>query len=218
MKRHPHNSNLHLHSENSFHHTPVYTNRGPNIEQYLERLELVINTTLQDYSRVFAFRVDLHCPPWYIHQNENHANAALERFFASLKAQIEHNRFQALQNNPQAHCTKVRFVWAREFGLDGSHHFHVLILLNYDAFNCLGDFTLGRSNLYNRVVKAWSSALRGSASEVVTLVHFPENPMYWLYRGNTTSYQALFYRASYLCKADTKQYPDQGHAFGYSRY
>lgn len=218
MKRLPTNPNLHLHSDDSFHGLRVYTQRGPLVLEYLERCEQVIQTSLQQYARVTAFRVDLHLPAWYCFKDESYANAVFERFIASLRAKIGHNRAQASRIRPDAHQTSVRFVWAREFDSEGIPHFHVLILVNGDAFTCLGDYTIGRVNMYNRVVDAWSSALNACCAEVVTLVHLPESPVYWLRRDDPQSYRELFYRVSYFCKADTKQYQDRGHAFGYSRH
>lgn len=218
MTRHSTNTNLHLHQEDHFNAMRVYTQRGPLIQEYLERSERVIQTSLDHYARVTAFRVDLHLPTWYYLQDESYANAVIERFIASLRAKIAHNRAQASRKRSGVHQTRVRFIWAREFGSEGIPHFHVLILVNGYAFTCLGDYALGRDNMFNRVVEAWSSALNACCEEVMTLVHFPENPVHRLRRGDPQSYADLFYRVSYFSKADTKRYEDRGHAFGYSRY
>jgi len=218
MKRHPTNPNLHLHTDDYFHGFRVYTERGPLIQEYLERCEQVIHASLHHYARVTAFRLDLHLPPLYCLQDESHANAVLERFFASLNAKIGHNRAQASQIRTGVHQTTVRYIWTREFGTEGTPHFHVTILVNGDAFTYLGDYDLGRDNMFNRVVQAWASALNASCEEIVTLVHCPEGLVYRLRRDDQQSYNELFYRVSYCCKADTKQYQDRGHAFGYSRH
>jgi len=218
MKRHPANPNLHLYTDEFFHGLRVYTTRGPLVLEYLERGELVIQAALHQYARVTAFRFDLHLPSWYRLQDESYPNAVLERFIASLKAKIEHNRAQASRVRSGVHQTTVRHLWTREFGTQGLPHFHVTILVNGDAFTGLGEYVLGRDNMYNRVVEALSSALHASCAEVVTLVHFPERPVHWLRRDDPQSYADLFYRVSYFCKAETKQYQDRGHAFGYSRH
>jgi hypothetical protein len=217
MKRHPCNTNLTLFPDHFFNGFRVYTERGPLVLEYLERLQQVLQASLQDYARVFAFRVDLHFPYGFAYQDESYANAVVERFIASLRAKVGHNRAMASRTRSGVHRTNIRFVWVREFGITGEPHYHLLILMNADAFSSLGDFVLGRDNMYNRVVEAWGSALGVPCDDIETLVHFPENPVYWLRRGDLESYQALFYRASYFCKADTKRYPDRGHAFGYSR-
>lgn len=217
MKHHPDNTNLRLFTSNFFNGNPVQQHRGPLVQEYLHVLETVIQTALNDNARVFAFRVDLRLPDWYNYQGDGYANAVIERFIASLKAKIENNRERALANRPYAHQSRIRYVWTREFTELGRPHYHLLILLNNDAFTSLGDFNLGSNNMYNRVVEAWGSALKCHPGEIETLVHFPENPMYRLRRGDLESYQDIFYRASYFCKADTKQYRDRGHAFGSSR-
>jgi hypothetical protein len=114
------------------------------------------------------------------------------------------------------HDSKVRYVWAREIGYLGKPHYHVLILLNRDAFTALGKFELGRENIFNRLVEAWASALRLTLDECNGLVHIPDNPTYQLDRDDERELQELFFRASYLCKAATKVYGDGQHGFGCS--
>ncbi|MNC57648.1 hypothetical protein D3C75_1073260 [compost metagenome] len=99
----------------------------------------------------------------------------------------------------------------------GKPHYHVLILLNRDAFTALGKFELRRENIFNRLVEGWASALRLSPDECNGLVHIPDNPTYHLDRDDGREQRELFFRASYLCKAATKAYGDGQHGFGYSR-
>ncbi|MTD34140.1 YagK/YfjJ domain-containing protein [Paludibacterium denitrificans] len=46
---------------------------------------------------------------------------------------------------------------------------------------------------------------------------FYTNATYPLQRGDQQSIEALFYRASYLCKSATKEYGNGLHGFGVSR-
>lgn len=184
--------------------------------EYLERTRQVIDLSLQEYRRVFAFRLDLRFPAGQ-YQPCLDGNDVLERFFASLKAKIRHNRNKAQESNPYAHDSTVRYVWCREFGQHGVPHYHMAILLNNDAFCTLGKFELDRDNLFNRLHEAWASALGLAVQSVVGLVELPRNSFYLLRRNDPESIADFFYRVSYLCKAETKVFGDGTHAFGASR-
>ncbi|NKF94854.1 hypothetical protein GO290_01931 [Ralstonia solanacearum] len=217
MIRHPKNTNLILHYDNTYHGLSVQTEKGPLISKYLESLYQVISRALRDYSRVFAFRVDLRLPvdlelPDYAYTNE-----VIERFLGSVKAKIKNNRRRARQVNPYSHDSAVRYVWAREEGQHGRPHYHLAFLLNYEAFCSLGIFVAGRDNMFNRLQEAWASALDLSVEAVRGLVEIPINPCYRLKRGDDESLANFFFRASYLCKAATKVYGDGLHGFGASR-
>jgi hypothetical protein len=214
--RHDENTNLILHIEPFFEGLPVQTECGPLAIPYLQRTRYVIDQSLFSYGRVFAFRCDLRFPEGWDHASCNE-NRVLDRFFASFKAKIRHNRDRALANNPYAHDTAVRYVWCREIGQHCTPHFHVVILLNGNAFCTLGAFELGRDNLFNRVNEAWASALGIYELRNAGLVEFPKNPFYLLRRDDPESISEFFYRVSYMCKADTKHYGDGTHGFGSSR-
>lgn len=216
MIRHPQNSNLTLYEAPYFGIYPVQTQPGPLVTEYLERAEQVINQALQEYPRVFAFRVDLRYPAdQYLVDVDS--NQTLERFFASFRAKIRSNRDRALAANPYAHESSLRFIWCRELGQHGIPHYHVAILLNADAFCTLGRYELGRDNLFNRLHQAWASALGLSVDRVHGLVELPEKPFYMLQRNDQESIKKLFQRISYLCKAATKHYGNGVHGFGASR-
>ena len=216
MIRHPHNSNLSLHYEPLYLGLPVQTGRGPLVTDYLESLKQVIDLSLQQYGRIFAFRFDLRFPAnQHLPFADN--NEVLERFFASFKAKIRHNRNKALEANGYAHDSVVRYAWCREFGQHGIPHYHGAIFLNNDAFCTLGQFTIGRQNLFNRLHGAWASALGLPIEQVGGLVDLPRNPFYLLRRDDPESIADFFNRASYLCKADTKHFGNGTHGFGSSR-
>lgn len=217
MKRHPGNSNLTLWREDHYRGQPIQVNKGPFILSYLRRLDWTVSKALDEHTRVLAFRFDLRLPaaidlPDYLYTNE-----VIDRFLESFKAKIKHNRLKAASSGRYIHASKVRYVWAREIGCSGKPHYHLLILLNRDAFHRLGKFEPGRDNIFNRLVEAWASALRLSLDECNGLVHIPDNPTYNLHRDDEQAQQDLFFRASYLCKAATKVYGDGQHVFGYSR-
>lgn len=192
----------------------VFDRRGPLVEEYLATLNNVLNRALQDHPRTFAFRVDLRLPSYDLDYEEDRL---IERFIASLKKKIRHNREMAKKKNGRAAVTRVRYVWARETADAGKPHFHFAFFLNQDAFHKLGVYGVGHKNMYNRVIEAWASALDLEARDADGLVHIPKNAMYSISMNNPASINNFFYRASYLTKLETKNYGEGRHAFGASR-
>lgn len=217
MARHPSNKNLNLFNDCTYKGLPVQVDKGPFVQEYLERLNQTIDRAVTEYPRVFAFRVDLRLPADRPLPDHAYTNVVIDRFIESLKAKIRHNRSNARSVKKYAHDTKVRYVWTREYGLAGKPHHHLAILLNYDAFSALGEFSLGRDNMFNRMVEAWATALGLPIDVVCPLVYIPANHYYHLHRDDPAGKAAFFYRASYLCKAATKVFGDGSHGFGCSR-
>lgn len=217
MSRHPYNTNLHLYHGTTYAGMPVMFDKGPFILEYLDALDVTIKSALNEYSRVFAFRVDLRLPVDGYLPCDAYTNVVIGRFLDSFKAKIKHNRDMARKTSGYAHACRVRYVWAREVAGSGRPHYHLLILLNQDAFYTLGRIDSENDNLRSRMDEAWASALGVPVGAVSGLVEVPDNPVYRLHRNDPESYRALFYRASYICKKATKVYGDGQHAFGCSR-
>lgn len=217
MIRHPANPNLTLHYDNTYLGLPIQFDKGPFIREYLDRLHETMARALDQYRRVFAFRFDLRFPPNQNPQDFSYQSEIIDRFIESFKAKIRHNRQLARRENPYAHDTVVRYVWAREVGQQGRPHYHFAMLLNYDAYCSLGKFSPGRDNMFNRLQYAWASALGLRAVDVVGLVEIPPNPYYHLYRDDNAGIAEFFFRASYLCKSATKAFGNGSHGFGASR-
>ncbi|SFM43653.1 inovirus Gp2 family protein [Halopseudomonas yangmingensis] len=221
MIRHPDNPNLRLHYDNSFEGLSVMVDKGPFIEQYLSRLKRTIELALDEYPRLLAFRADLRLPAGVDLPVHTDSNVVISRFLDSFKAKIKHNRLRARECNKYAHDSKVRYVWAREVGQRERPHYHLLILLNLDAFYTLGKLDSTADNMISRMQEAWASALGMRVELVKGLVHIPANAVYRVDRkvkaGKPDRLPELFYRTSYLCKAVTKSY-GRGHwGFGTSR-
>jgi len=218
MKRHPVNSSLRLFNESTFEGLQLMPKKGPFIEQYLTRLMRTIELALDEYPRVLAFRADLRLPDDVDLLSESDSDAVISRFLESFKAKIRHNRANARKQNKYAHDSRVRYVWAREVGQRERPHYHLLILLNRDAFYTLGKLESDADNMINRLQEAWASALGVSPDYARGLVHIPDNPVYRIGSGRQTDpLPELFYRASYLCKAGTKSYGTGKWGFGASR-
>lgn len=220
MRRHPSNSNLHLYDEPTFEGLKVLPGTGPFVYEYLCALKRTINMALDDYPRVLAFRVDLRLPSYF----SNHGLAAptglISTFLDSLNAKIRYNRRIARTKLKASHDTKVRYVWTREVGDSGYSHYHVLILVNMDAFYTLGRLNSERSNMVSRIIEAWATALDTTHEVAKPAVHVPQNAQYRVLRGKPGADEVisqLFQCGTYLCKARTKRFGDHSHAFGCSR-
>ena len=211
------NKNHRFHFEGTYHGMPVLSGSLPMVENYLEVLRKVVDYAINDYSRVFSFRVDLRIPGGLACDKVVASSAVVSRFMESLKAKIKHNREIAKKNGGLVHDTRVRYFWVREIGDQGKVHYHFVVLLNGHAYNWLGDFRSANGNMANRIWEAWASALGISVEDAKPLAHFPENPSYMLRRDDPESVAVFFQRASYLCKARTKQYGSGHHAYGASR-
>lgn len=217
MLRHQNNTNLHIHSDGLFEDLPVMVEKGSFIAEYLASLKNTIDLALGQYPRLLAFRADLRLPLGIDLPDYAHTNQVMSKFIESFKAKIEHNRAKARDQNPYAHESKVRYVWAREIGAGERPHYHLLILLNRDAFYTVGRLQSENSNMIKRLQEAWASALGLQLDQVRGLVEFPANSTFRIDRGDTEALANLFHRASYLCKAATKHFGDGCHGFGCSR-
>jgi hypothetical protein len=191
--------------------------KGPFVQQYLQRLKDTIDLASNQYSRVLALRIDIRLPQVDDPLGRAISNLVITRFFESFESKIQHNRDQAKKRNKWAHDTKVRYVWAREFGRGTRPHWHVVLLLNGDAFYKIGRFQVDRPTLKSRLDEAWASALGCSVEAVEGLIHHPVGGQWRLERGDQLTFVSLFHRASYICKAATKQYGDRSRSFGCSR-
>lgn len=211
------NKNHHLYFDADYRSLPVMSGNYPMIEEYLQALYDVLMKAMNQYGRVFAFRVDLHMPCDQGSASDVFCNSTVSQFIASFKAKIRHNRTVVAKSGSFFHDTSIRYFWVREVGDCGRLHYHLVFFLNGYAFNWLGNYQSSETNMANRIWEAWASALGVTVESAKTLVHFPENPVYMVFRDKPESVAALFHRASYLCKARTKQYGSGHHGYSASR-
>ncbi|MEX5363523.1 inovirus Gp2 family protein [Pseudomonas guariconensis] len=218
--RHPDNTNLHLYYGETFAGFKLQEDKGPYIREHLSYLKRTIDLALAEYPRVLAFRVDLRLPlgvelPDYVYTNQ-----VISRFFESFTKKIQYHQERVAERGYSRGC-KVRYVWSREIGQKGRHHYHLLILLNRDAYYTLGRIGSERVNMFRRIEESWARALGLSANQVRGLVHRPDNYEYFINReirrDKVDELPELFYRASYLCKVATKHYGDRQRSFDTSR-
>lgn len=211
------NANLHLTYDPVFNGLIIQEKYLPMASEYLQDLYVTMHKALNDHPRVLAVRIDPVIPTEISDRMalEDH-KGLVARFIASLKAIIRHNIAQRRRHG-WVPDTKVRYVWCREIGSNGKPHYHFLILLNRDAYHMPGKACSPNENLISRVSRAWYSALGVAWNPQEPWVHVPDHPFYWIDLNDSNSFQEAFYRASYLCKADTKQYGFGLRAFDTSR-
>lgn len=219
-RRHPDNNNLHLHYDETFERLPVMWRMGPFIREYLSDTKTTIELAMDEYPRVLAFRVDLRLPQGIDLPDYAYTNQVISRFFESFSKKIQYHQKRVGERGYARGC-KVRYVWSREVPQDRRPHYHVLILLNGDAYYTIGRLRSERVNMISRMEESWAGALGLSVEQVGGLVHIPENAEYRVdckvRPGEVNELPELFYRASYLCKQATKSYGDRQRGFGTSR-
>jgi len=218
--RHPENTNLHLHYNESYRGLTVMAKHAPLIREYLDRCYEVTHLALAEHPRLFAGRFDLHFPADCLFTDEDRSNRAISKFVDSLTGRIRTHRARSMREHGSVHGTSVRWFWVREEGdsAAGHQHYHFVLLLNWDAYRSLGSFNSGRDNLYRRIQAAWAGALRMDIDDADGLVYVPDNAVYKLTRDPKTSmFPDYFERISYMCKTRSKVYSHGYHAFNSSR-
>lgn len=193
----------------------LYNNGNDLSPSYLTSLDNTVQDTLEDYTRVFALRVDLHLP----NDELINRNRLMTRFIESLKSQLKVHERQRSKQGTRIHRNTLRYVWAKETGTENElEHYHLLLLFNKDAYWRLGNYASTES-MANKIMKAWVSALGEAVDFDHGLIHFPKNGSYYI-DGNSNDYEeqldALMYRASYLCKCKTKVISPKHRSFGSS--
>jgi len=210
------NQNLTFYNESTYQGLPIQIEHGQVVKDYLDSTFECFQKAIDQYGRVCMMRFDLHVPEDYaaVALRDNHL---MSKFLQSLKSQIQWSQNGSKKEGNRVHDTNVRYLWCRETSSTGRIHYHVVLLLNHDAYAFIGGFDLGKDNMYRRIHDAWASALGMYPPDILGLVHIPENPVYQIRRDNAASFNSAFHRASYLCKVESKEYGQGFHSFGSSR-
>jgi hypothetical protein len=209
------NKNLSITKKDTFRGLPILQAKEGMVINYLDKIYDTFDNALSDHPRTMAVRVDLRLPLF----SSGVSGDVMKRFIASLKAQIDSYLKRKKKNNKRVRQCNVRYVWVKERNTALSQHYHLVLLFNNDVYNTLGRFG-NRDNLSYRIQRAWCSAVDKDMDEGARLVHFPENPTYYADRNSDDfdeQLSDLFERASYLAKAETKEYGDRSRSFGCSR-
>lgn len=218
--RHPDNNNLILHYADAFEGLPLMSDKGPFIREYLTVLKHTVELAMAEYPRMLAFRVDLRLPQGIELPDYAYTNQVISRFFEAFTKKIQYHQDRVGERGYARGC-KVRYVWSREIGQGGKQHYHLLILLNRDAYYTVGRLGSERVNMISRIEESWAGALVVAVDQVEGLAHIPKNAEYrvdrHVRRGDLDELSELFHRASYLCKVATKSFGDRQRGFGASR-
>ena len=193
--------------------------------EMISKLEEVTRNALNDYSSIFAVRVDLRftepevgCPDSPV-CFQNAEGQVMKRFIASLKSQLRAYDERRKRTGVRVHPTKLRYLWVCEQDEAELPHYHLLILLNKAAYWRLNNFHSSDS-LAGKIQKAWCSALGLDYPEYGKLVHFPENCEYVLTRSDainrTPVFKNFILRVFYLAKLRTKIRGGGRRCIGYS--
>ena len=143
----------------------------------------------------------------------------------SLKERIKADLNRKKKAGKRTYPCRLRYVWVREFGLEGKKHYHVLLLLNKDAYFHPGDYNRNNGTLASLIAGAWVSSLGLSYPADRGLVHFPTNGYYYLnskgekelLTSMNTQMDALKFRTAYMAKVATKNNEDGERNFGCSQ-
>lgn len=209
----------------------VIVGHGPLNQYHLKRSAETINRALAEHPRTSAIRVDLRFPAQeqYLCQDMPRVfadtdPAVITRFIASLDAKISAAQNRKRKEGKRVHPCTLRYIWVKEYSQNHQIHYHVLLLLNKDAYHLIGDYEYSPRNtdLGSMIREAWCSALRVDCNVYWPLIHFPNNPIYYLNSNDhpddfRKSWDALFYRISYFAKESTKQCGTGYRAFGCSQ-
>lgn len=181
--------------------------------EYMESINEIIKRALNDYSSIFALRIDLRfanpengCPDSPV-CFQNADGQVMKRFIASLQSQLNAYDIRRIKAGTRFHPTKLRYLWVCEQNEAELPHYHLIIVLNKAAYWRLNSFDSTES-LAGKIQKAWCSALRLDYPVYGRLVHFPDNCEYVLTRedavNRTPAFMGFMHRVSYLAKKRTK--------------
>lgn len=218
-KRLPENPNIKLYWKPLFNGFEVLPGIGPFIEPHLTKIDQVISWALEQSSKVYAVRLDLRFPKNYeLSGLGDFSNEPIQRFFKFLRKRLDSHCQGKPELGLRRHPHNLIGLWSREY--DRGHtrpHFHVLIILNGNAFRAIGDISAGGSPLYRMVDESWLSALRCPGFGLDRLVHVCESGQYRMHRDDHDRVNALFRRVSYMAKVRDKDFCDGYHRFGGTR-
>lgn len=194
---------------------------GPLNTEYQKKMDKVIKQALAEYPRLLAIRVDFRLPD--LDDPDHHArtdSSVITRLFKSLKERLESDQKNKAKTGMRVHSCHLRYIWVREFNRYGKKHYHVLLLLNKDAYYHPGDFEKDDDTLASMISAAWLSALGLEYPQYKYLTHFPIRGYYWIdTKGerHLTTLDALYFRTSYMAKQATKSNEDGERNFGCSQ-
>ena len=206
---------------------------GKNVsnQYYARRITETIDKALEYYPRLLAVRFDLRfpdeeerldCPTRYYDYPD-----VISRFIDSVKSQIAEDIKRKRKAGKRSLTCKMRYFWVREINQENTkHHYHVVLLLNKDAYPWPGkrhtETSFDLYSVFQKVINAWIRAIKRTDSDkdFHGLIHLPVSGFYQLNRNNPdfkADYEELTERAMYLAKERSKDKSDGYRNFGCSQ-
>lgn len=183
------------------------------LESRVNKIYEVLTQATNCFPRTFAFRVDLRFPRGY---KFGETFPYMKKFFGSLESQITEELKRRKRRFSSVSEERLRYIWCKEIYKSENPHYHLVILLNKDNFQSLGDFKrvirdeCKCKHLYQMLLCAWSRVLGIELEEAHKAVHIPENAMYKVrsFEGEVVAgnddFTKLFNRSIYLAKVRTQ--------------
>lgn len=216
---------------NMFQFAQIPAKYGSLNQRYLVRINDTVMGALAIHPRVLIARIDLRIPNNGLNSDNplerdvptcyvNTDVDLMKRFIASLNAQINFDQRNKAKQGKRIHPCPLNYVWVRERSTSHNEHYHVVLIVNQDAYYPFGRLHY-EGTLACMVNRAWASALGLTADEIVGLVHIPERPMYTLNRNHPPArfqknVDEVAVRLAYLAKNETKVLGDGLRNFGCS--
>jgi len=207
-----------LHTSSLFNGYPVQVKYQPLMVNNLLIHECVVMKAMSHHKRTCALRFELKLPANYL----TTGNRIISKFFDSLNVRIKSDLLKKNQRTEKNYKCKLSYLWVCELSSSMNWHFHVMIFLNHDVYNCFGSLKATEGNMFSRIKSAWASALGLKFEELAGLVHIPDNAIYKLDSNSDNYLQQLdnvLYRLSYFAKTHTKPFGQGSNSrfFGYSQ-
>lgn len=206
-----------LHTSSSFNAYPIQDKYLPLMANNLLIHERVLMKALSYHKRTCALRFELKFPKGYSFIDSRF----ISKFFDSLRVRIKIDLANKNRRTGRNDKCALSYIWVFELSSKGEWHFHVIIFLNHDLYNCFGSLKSTGGNMFSRIRAAWASALNLSFDGVSGLIHIPDNAVYKI-NINAENYvqqaQDILYRLSYFAKIETKPFGagTRNRFFGYS--
>ncbi|MEZ8962328.1 inovirus Gp2 family protein [Vibrio cyclitrophicus] len=216
---------------NMFQFAQIPAKYGSLNQRYLVRINDTVMGALAIHPRVLIARIDLRIPNNGLNSDNplerdvptcyvNTDVDLMKRFIASLKVQMNFDQRNKAKQGKRIHPCPLNYVWVRERSTSHNEHYHVVLIVNQDAYYPFGRLHY-EGTLACMVNRAWASALGLTADEIVGLVHIPERPMYTLNRNHPPArfqknVDEVAVRLAYLAKNETKVLGDGLRNFGCS--
>lgn len=198
-------------------------------QHHINRIHETLQSSLREYPRTFILNIILRFPDSN-YESYKTDHQLITRFIESLKSQIKFTQKRKVKQGKRVHLSKVRYVWAREFGEEkGKKHYHVALMLNNDAWCSAGTYYPIEGQYVHclglMIMEAWVRTLNLHAQQEYQKKYYPliEFVLEGDFRLNAYEknflwdYETIMRRLSYLAKRFSKDNSDEHRNFGCSQ-